>query len=192
MRWIKNGRVRHELDEGDLDLVRRTTLCHGAAEIFTVLDSHEMCVMQLTSMITSPPKQRLDRNTVESEEDEWGDVVHRNVITGDTVVDAYTDETPCVSRAIRSFLIDLNDNLNNEDRQRLVDVIPEIIDTCPVRLETRTAARGFEYEFEVSDPTAAYCQAERQRSRLLDEARYYDTLDEKLDAVRQAAAIPVA
>lgn len=193
-----NSHFVHELTESDRDLIMRTPLTHGEAEIEQTLNSHEVCIMQLTSMLLTAPKRRISEDTVEY--DHYEGMYVSKIL--DEEAYAYSDHPPCVSEVITDYMIELNDSLDDAGRERLRDLVPEIIDTCPIKITTRNVGvRGTNTQWiieeETRDATAEYDAAERERTRILDAAsdRAADAaglalkLEIKLDGVRQAAAV---
>jgi hypothetical protein len=192
-----NSFKAYRLQKKDLNKLRRVRLVEGAAELREFIAGHELCVMQATAMITTQSEfdakaaqEAMDKYhngvLVYSREkyryirvDDEGNELHEPEITG------YTDHPICVSEAITTFLIELNDTCSDRQRAQLKKVIPDIVNTCPIKIEefkTKPAR-------EVRNRTPEYRSAEAERERILGEVYGDAPFDEKLEAVKRAAAV---
>jgi G3E family GTPase len=115
-------------------------------------------------------------------------------ITGDAHLRrTLSDQPPCVSNVITAEMISLNDAdaITDEQRERLKDLIPEIMGTCPLRVSEERVRDSKTLEFKYIEVMVAdrlddvYVRKERARGKLRDEAlarwaeRWYDKQDEQ-------------
>lgn len=194
--------VTYELTDDDRKKMDAVKL-GGYAELYEVNIAdfgHAMCVMQLVSMLTTeagkitPEKHAayLKYRVWENDGYYGTDSDAPTEFDGFSVAEledlSYYGDTPiCVSDVITQFMIELNDNHAHapEDFVALRALVPEIINTCPVK--ATTYADGL--ICETREHTEEYSRAEAERVTILNEARDSDEFSDMLEAVRRAAAV---
>lgn len=173
--------VVYEWDSADKVDLYRTPLAIGAIDALVTLETHKVCIMQLTEMLRRSPDKRITRETVVY------DGLDNELLfkgTGQEVY-CYDDHPICVSEAITSFMINLNDSSTDVQRELLRSAVPDIVGTCPVKLQ-----QGYEHtQYERRDRTSQYNAAEIERHRVLGGVDDGRSFEEKINAVRQAAQI---
>lgn len=189
--------VVYELTDEDRKAIAKTKLQHGTGDPED-LAFHTMCIMQLAAMVSV----QADVTWQEWEEyrkahGRWEKDPNANWKNepqpphGRT---RYIDDPICVSKAIQSYLVELNDaEIGARRRAQLKQVIPDILNTCPVKrkhLKTKT--------METRSLTPAYRAAEVKREEILatvpihNDAGDYDgsiSMAKRLAAIREAAAV---
>lgn len=84
----------------------------------------------------------------------------------DAVIDSY--KPPCTSEEIRLFLITVNDGLSDRKRAKLIEVLPDVVNTAPMRLTVRTYNSHIRITLVTAESDPDYKTAEEIRADMIE------------------------
>lgn len=92
---------------------------------------HEMCIMQVVRMLElgkTPEDLREEQDAYDAKLLDWS-----SDYSEPDPPEGFTDDPICVSEVIIGAMIAINDSCEDEERDQLKELIPGIMNTCPVR-----------------------------------------------------------